>query len=69
LFVTTPQKKVHIKMAKKRAREADGATEASDKMAVDGDGSSDDEVSGIANSGLFDVPGTDRLYRTLTWST
>jgi len=31
-------------MAKKRAREADGTTEAFDKMAVDND-SSDDEVS------------------------
>lgn len=33
-------------MAKKRAREADGAAEAPDKMVEDGD-SSDDEVSGM----------------------
>lgn len=39
-------------MAKKRAREADGAAEAPDKMVEDGD-SSDDEVSGWRPGPLF----------------
>lgn len=39
-------------MAKKRSREADGATEAPDKMVEDGD-SSDDDVSGIASEASY----------------
>ncbi|KAI3317417.1 p21-C-terminal region-binding protein-domain-containing protein [Xylariaceae sp. AK1471] len=60
-------------MAKKRAREADGATEASDKMAVDGDSSSDDEDFDMVNVDFewfnfnekIDFHGTKSLIRQL----
>lgn len=45
-------------MAKKRAREADGATEAPDKMVQDSD-SSDDEVSSTALRMVADEPRTE----------
>lgn len=56
-------------MAKKRAREADGATEAPDKMVQDSD-SSDDEVSSTALEWLpmSPEPRTDKpAARTLRW--
>ncbi|KAI1820830.1 p21-C-terminal region-binding protein-domain-containing protein [Xylaria intraflava] len=60
-------------MAKKRAREADGAAEASDKMAVDGDDSSDDEDFDMVNVDFewfnfnekIDFHGTKSLIRQL----
>ncbi|ORY64984.1 p21-C-terminal region-binding protein-domain-containing protein [Pseudomassariella vexata] len=60
-------------MAKKRAREADGATEAADKMAVDGDDSSDDEDFDMVNVDFewfnfepeIDFHGTKSLLRQL----